>query len=82
MSLKRTLRRTAEKQLAKAAKEKVKEINTKISGFVKRCKVCDQPFDESDKTLLDTWMITVESNHVSLFCPSCFAATQNIERSR
>ena len=70
MSIKRKIKRQAEKEIDK-------EFQDKVALFDKlkdNCLVCDKPFDKKDKEMVTSWYVTVrkEENIVNLYCPECW----------
>lgn len=80
MSFSRKFKRAKQKLEIKKAKLKIKKIESSINNLQKKCKVCEIPFDQSDKSLLDSWMVRADELGAALFCPNCFMETQENER--
>ena len=73
MSIKRKMKRQAEKE----AKEANKEFEAKVALFGKladNCLVCNKPFDKQDKEMVTSWYVAVRQQEetVNLYCPECW----------
>ena len=76
MSIKRKIKRQADK-------EANKEFEAKVALFGKikdKCLVCDKPFDKKDKEMVTSWYVTVreEEGIVNLYCPECWERGLNL----
>ena len=67
----RKQRRAMKKMYGAESVEKMKSIEEAISNMSNSCAFCKTPFDKNDKTLLDSWRVTVEESGFILTCPSC-----------
>ena len=70
MSIKRKIKRQADKEVNK-------EFQAKVGLFGKlkdNCLVCDKPFDKKDKEMVMSWYVTVREKEdtVNLYCPECW----------
>tara|TARA_R100000008_G_scaffold68883_1_gene46179 strand:+ start:434 stop:718 length:285 start_codon:yes stop_codon:yes gene_type:complete len=70
MSIKRKMRRQAEK-------EADKEFQAKVALFDRlqdNCLVCDKPFDKKNKEMVMSWYVAVRQKEeaVNLYCPECW----------
>jgi len=81
MSIKRKIKRQAEK-------EDNKEFQAKVALFGKlgdECLVCNKPFDKKDKDMVMSWYVAVRQKEdvVNLYCPDCWnrglSLVQNIK---
>ena len=81
MSIKRKIKREAEK-------EDNKEFQAKVALFGKlgdECLVCNKPFNKKDKEMVMSWYVTVRQKEdvVNLYCPDCWnrglSLVQNIK---
>jgi len=73
MKANRLVKRSQQKKLLKQARSNLKSVEKVIGAAEKHCAVCKIPLDESDKSLLDKWMVKVTDTEAHLFCPDCFA---------
>ena len=44
----------------------------------KQCSACEKSFDKQSKDMVFSWKVVVMGERVSLFCPECISATQEI----
>ena len=72
MSSSRKIKRKKILAARKAAKKKSKEVSDKISKMAKSCSKCNREFDKADKSMIQTWMISVyEDGSSVLTCDKC-----------
>ncbi len=67
----RKQRRAMKKVYGSKVVEKMEEIEETISNMSNSCAVCKTSFDKNDKTLLDSWHVTVDESGFRLICPNC-----------
>ena len=83
-SIARSIKRKKEKKQKKAADKAIREKMRVNSMLPEECKVCETPFDKSDKKMIDEWYMVVR-NHpesVNLYCPTCWqSAIDKIEKA-
>lgn len=65
-------RRAGQKLKSKEARKKIKNLEKTINNLEKSCSICRKPFDQTDKQLLDQWMVKADESGARLFCPECF----------
>jgi hypothetical protein len=76
MSLKRKLKREAQKSSKK-------EFGKKIGLFNKipdSCLTCEKDFDKKNKEMVMTWNVVVnrQEEQVRLYCPECWSKAKNL----
>ncbi len=67
--------------IAKKKKDAQKDMNEKVGLFFQlpeECTNCEKPFDKQSKDMVFSWKVVVMGERVSLFCPECISATQEI----
>jgi len=67
----RKQRRAMKKQYGAKAVEKMQDLEEAISNMSNICTVCEAAFDKNDKSLLDSWRVTIDESGFRLLCPSC-----------
>lgn len=67
----RKQRRAMKKVYGSKVVEKMEEIEETISNMSNSCAVCKTSFDKNDKTLLDSWRVTIDESGFRLTCPNC-----------
>ena len=67
----RKQRRAMKKQYGSEVVKKMQEIEETISNMSNSCAVRKTSFDKNDKTLLDSWHVTVDELGFRLTCPNC-----------
>ena len=67
----RKKRRAMKKQYGSEVVKKMQEIEETISNMSNSCAVCKTSFDKNDKSLLDSWRVTIDESGFRLLCPSC-----------
>ncbi len=68
----RKLRRKKELAARKEAKRAGKKVSQAISRMPKKCDECDTSFDNSNKSMLNSWKIAVyDDGPIHLVCPDC-----------
>ena len=57
----------------KNLEKKVAQQASLILNIPDKCKVCSEPFDKKNKTMVMSWFVEVynEQKRVDLFCPKC-----------
>ena len=76
MSLKRKLKREAQKSSKKEFGEKIGLFN-KIPDS---CLTCEKDFDKKNKEMVMTWNVVVnrQKEQVRLYCPGCWSKAKNL----
>ena len=67
----RKQRRALRNQYDPEEVKKMHEIEETISNISNSCAVCKTSFDKNDKSLLDSWRVTIDESGFRLLCPSC-----------
>lgn len=67
----RKQRRAMKKVHGSKVVEKMEKLEETISNMPNSCAVCKISFDKNNKTLLDSWHVTVDESGFRLTCPSC-----------
>ena len=63
----------------KKVSEEERKLSDKIFLFNKlpdQCNVCEDPFDKTDKHMVQSWSVVAKQETVRLFCPDCIKKTQ------
>ena len=69
----RKQRRAMKKEYGAEAVEKMQALEETISNMSNSCATCEAPFDKNNKTLLDSWRVTVDESGFRLTCPECWS---------
>ena len=67
----RKQRRAMKKQYGAKAVKKMQDLEETISNMSNTCTVCESAFDKNDKSLLDSWRVTIDESGFRLLCPRC-----------
>ena len=74
------MNRKQRRATAKAlGKEKTEQLAHKVAQFnqlPQQCMTCDEPFDKTNKDMVQSWSVVVRQETVRLFCPACIKKTQ------
>jgi hypothetical protein len=76
MSIKRKIKRQADKEAQKEFEAKVGLFNQ----IGDACLVCAKPFDKKDKEMVMSWYVVVrqEEEVVNLYCPECWGRSLSL----
>ena len=79
-SLKRKMRRNAEKAAKKASKKDIAQKMNMFDRLPVNCSACTKSFDKTDKNMVSSWNVVVrnDENIVRLYCPTCWDKAKKI----
>jgi hypothetical protein len=70
----RKQKRALRKQAGREVANRMEAVQTTISKMSNKCSACDSHFDKNDKSILDDWNISIDSEgKLNLTCQSCSA---------
>lgn len=73
----RAQRRRLAKKAGKESADKINAVESAISGMSSCCSSCGALFDKADKTMLDSWKVSIYSdNTVILTCEKCSKSSE------
>lgn len=79
-SLKRKMRRNAERAAKKAGKQDISQKMNMFDRMPDACSACEKSFDKKDREMVSTWNVVVRSddNIVRLYCPACWSKAKKV----
>lgn len=72
----RKARRALQRKVGVDAQEKVSTQMEQFGKLPQSCNACHEPFDKTDKEMIQSWSVVVRQETVRLFCPNCIKKTQ------
>jgi len=79
-SLKRKMRRNAEKAAKKASKQDISQKMNMFDRMPDDCSACTEPFDKTNRDMVMSWNVVVrnDENVVRLYCPTCWDKAKKV----
>ena len=72
----RKARRALQRKVGADAQERVSTQMEQFGKLPQSCNACQEPFDKTDKEMIQSWSVVVRQETVRLFCPNCIKKTQ------
>jgi len=82
-SLARKVKRNKDKKERKLVEKALAQKLNMFDRLGEQCMTCEQGFDKKNKEQAMSWQVIVNEQHVSLYCPKCWAsAVAIVEKHR